>query len=136
MQSDPAYCHHVTQEVGKSDEVDSWLAGKICGTSNQNWQLMKIGKKYQNNRGVSKEWMAEFFKLLGVDDFDEDRDAWIGTKIKADIDTAKRAEITATPAILVNGRYLVMPSYEGVGMEKVFDVVDYLVDVERKASKK
>lgn len=136
MQSDSEYCHRATQEVGKSDEVDSWLAGKICGASRRNWQLMKIGNKYRNDKGFSKELMAEFFKLLGVNNFDENRDAWIRPKINVDVDISRRAQITGTPAILVNGKYLVMASYEGVGREKLFDVVDYLVDVERKASMK
>jgi protein-disulfide isomerase len=145
MQSDSANCHRATQEVGKSDEVDSWLAGKICGASSQNWQLMKIGYKYRNDKGFSKELMAELFELLGVSDFDERgsfktdlaRRQLIEPRLDFDAEITRRAKINATPTILVNGRYLVKASSEaGIGPKNIFDVVDYLVDVERKASKK
>ena len=43
--------------------------------------------------------------------------------------------ISGVPAIIVNGKYLVNASSAG-GEENVFDVVNYLVEQERKALKK
>ncbi len=143
MQSDAVYCHRATQEVGNSDEVDSWLARKICVPNNQNWQLMKIARKYRD-KNLGKEELTELFLLLGVGDFDERgsfetehaRRALIQPKIKVDVEIMKRAGVTGTPAILVNDKYLVKPDDKvGVDRNNIFDVIDYLVDVERKAMK-
>ncbi len=134
MQSDFAYCQRVTRDFGKDAEMDAWLERRVCRASDQGWQLMRIAREYRNTRGVSKAWMSEFFALLGVHDFNQDRDEWMQEKLKVDTDIMRRAGITATPTVMVNGKYVVKPSREaGVDRGNIFDVVDYLVEIERGA---
>ena len=132
MQSDAVYCHQATKQVGNDDETESWLARKICVPNSRNWQLLKIGRKYRDQSFGKKE-IAELFALLGVEDFDEDRAEWLQPRINVDLDIARRAGVTGTPSILVNGKFLVATDGQAdVGPENIFDVVDYLIDVERK----
>lgn len=134
MQFDPAYCERATREAGIDEEMDTWLAERVCGATDFDWELMKLGKKYKGKRLPDKQWLAELFALLGVTDFDQDRDEWIKPKISADLETMRRSGVTATPTIMVNGTYLVVPDNKtGVNRGNIFDVVDYLVDLERTA---
>ena len=77
----------------------------------------------------SEEKLFEFVKKTGID-FDSYLKMFESTEVSADIQKARqmarRLRISAVPAIVVHGKYLVQTSRE-IGLERVTEVVSYLI---------
>ncbi len=79
---------------------------------------------------MQKEAFAKFFTQYGVPEqkFNSMFDSFaITAKIAESNQLARKYQLTGVPAVVVNGKYIVQG-----GDEKVVQVVDYLVNKERK----
>ena len=86
------------------------------------------------SEGDQKEFLAQF----GVSeaDFDKYHDSFgVRRQLKQADEKVRTWGISGVPAIIVNGKYMVNASSAG-GEEKIFDVVNYLIEQERQALKK
>ena len=86
------------------------------------------------SEGDQKDFLAEY----GVSeaDFDKHNDSFaVRRQLKQADQKVRTWGISGVPAIIVNGKYMVNASSAG-GEEKIFDVVNYLIEKERKALKK
>ena len=84
-----------------------------------------------NQRVLQKEAFAKFFTQYGVPEqkFNSMFDSFaITAKIAESNQLARKYQLTGVPAVVVNGKYIVQG-----GDEKVVQVVDYLVNKERKS---
>lgn len=84
--------------------------------------------------GEQKAFLAQY----GVSeaDFDKYNDSFsVRRQMKMADQMIRTWGISGVPAIIVNGKYLINASSAG-GEEKIFDVVNYLIEKERKALKK
>jgi len=95
----------------------------------------EIHKK--RNPLLDKDDQKAFLAQYGVSeaDFDKYDDSFgVRRQLKMADQLVRTWAITGVPAIIVNGKYLVSAGSAG-GEEKVFDVVNYLIEQERKALK-
>ena len=86
------------------------------------------------SEGDQKEFLASY----GVTEeaYDKVKDSFgVRRQLKMADQKVKTWAISGVPAIIVNGKYMVNASSAG-GEEKIFDVVNYLIEKERKALKK
>jgi thiol:disulfide interchange protein DsbA len=86
----------------------------------------------------SESDQKEFLAKYGVSeaDFDKYNDSFgVRRQLKQADQKVRTWGISGVPAIIVNGKYMVNASSAG-GEEKIFDVVNYLVEQERQALKK
>jgi thiol:disulfide interchange protein DsbA len=87
---------------------------------------------------LDKDDQKEFLAQYGVSeaDFDKHDDSFsVRRQLKMADQMVRTWAISGVPAVIVNGKYMVNASSAG-GEEKVFDVVNYLIEQERKALKK
>ncbi len=83
-----------------------------------------------NQKVLQKEAFAKFFTRYGVPEkkFNSMYDSFaITAKIAESNQLARKYQLTGVPAVVVNGKYIVQG-----GDEKVVQVVEYLVEKERK----
>jgi len=95
----------------------------------------EIHKK--RNPLLDKDDQKEFLAQYGVSeaDFDKYDDSFgVRRQLKLADQLVRTWAITGVPAIIVNGKYMVNAGSAG-GEDKVFDVVNYLIEKERKALK-
>lgn len=95
----------------------------------------EIHKK--RNPLLDKDDQKAFLAQYGVseEDFDKYDDSFgVRRQLKMADQMVRTWGISGVPAIIVNGKYLVNASSAG-GEEKVFEVVNYLIEQERKALK-
>lgn len=81
----------------------------------------------------NEERIAKFYAAYGVDSQDflaAMRSFEVDLKIRRAADHMKRSMVTGTPAILVNGRYIV----RGRSFDDMLRTADYLIDKERNRS--
>ncbi len=92
----------------------------------------------QRKRIYDDESLEEFFEDQGIDD-DEFRKIYdseeVDTKVKQAFVMGQRYKVTGTPAIVVNGKYLVSGSSAG-SFENALKVIDDLVAKERALAAK
>ena len=78
-----------------------------------------------------------FFKTLGVSEADYTK-AWNSFSVKSKVNMAQSRtrsyKVTCVPALIVNGKYRVDSRSAG-SFDRMLQVVDYLVDLERTAKK-
>lgn len=95
----------------------------------------EIHKK--RNPLLDKDDQKEFLAQYGVSeaDFDKYDDSFgVRRELKLADQLVRSWAISGVPAIIVNGKYMVNASSAG-GEEKIFDVVNHLIEQERKALK-
>jgi len=86
---------------------------------------------------LDKDDQKEFLAQYGVTeaDFDKYDDSFgVRRQLKQADELVRKWGITGVPAVVVNGKYMVNAGSAG-GMEKVFEVVNYLIEKERKTLK-
>jgi thiol:disulfide interchange protein DsbA len=91
----------------------------------------------KRNPLLDKDDQKEFLAQYGVSeaDFDKYDDSFgVRRQLKMADQMVRTWAISGVPAVIVNGKYMVNASSAG-GEEKVFDVVNYLIEQERKALK-
>ena len=89
-----------------------------------------------NNPLASQADIAALFVANGVseDDFSKAFNSFgVSSQVRQGIAIAKAAQITGTPALMVNGKYHVSSRKAG-GQSDMLKVVDFLVEQERTAS--
>ncbi len=89
----------------------------------------------EKRRVDSEDQLAAFFVEQGVseEDFRKTYNSFVvETKFRRSQDLIKRYQVNAVPAVVVNGKYLTNASMAG-SPEKIFEVVDFLVQQEAKA---
>lgn len=94
---------------------------------------MNVDRKPLN----SPEEVRELFVANGVsgDDFDKTLNSFgVNSQVSKGVAAAKNANVTGTPTMMVNGKYLVGTRGAG-GQAQMLEVVDYLVEKERTAKK-
>ena len=82
--------------------------------------------------------MKEFLAGFGVSeaDFDKFDDSFgVRRQLKMADQMVRNYAISGVPAIVVNGKYMVNATSAG-GMDKIFGVVNFLIEKERKTLKK
>ena len=87
---------------------------------------------------LDKDDQKEFLAQYGVSeaDFDKYDDSFsVRRQLKMADQMVRSWAISGVPAVIVNGKYMVNASSAG-GEEKVFDVVNYLIEQERQSLKK
>ena len=92
----------------------------------------------QRNLLLDKDDQKEFLAGFGVSaaDFDKYDDSFaVRRQLKMADQMVRNYQISGVPAIVVNGKYLVNASSAG-GMDKIFGVVNFLVEQERKLIKR
>lgn len=92
----------------------------------------------QRNPLLDKDDQKAFLAQYGVSeaDFDKYDDSFgVRRQLKMADQMVRTWGISGVPAVIVNGKYLVNASSAG-GEQNVFDVVNYLIEQERKALKK
>ncbi|NVK37615.1 MAG: thiol:disulfide interchange protein DsbA/DsbL [Gammaproteobacteria bacterium] len=95
----------------------------------------EIHKK--RNPLLDKDDQKEFLAKYGVseEDFDKFDDSFgVRRQLKMADQMVRTWAISGVPAVIVNGKYMVNASSAG-GEEKVFDVVNFLIEKERQARK-
>lgn len=96
----------------------------------------EIHKK--RNSLFDKDDQKEFLAQYGVSeaDFDKYDDSFgVRRQLKMADEQVRAFQISGVPAVVVNGKYMVNAQSAG-GEEYVFEVVNYLIDQERKLLKK
>jgi len=96
----------------------------------------QIHKK--RNPLLNKDDQKEFLAGYGVSeaDFDKYDDSFgVRRQLKMADQMVRNYAISGVPAIIVNGKYVVNASSAG-GMDKIFGVVNFLIEKERKTLKK
>jgi len=69
-------------------------------------------------------------------DFDKHYDSFnVRRQLKMADQRVRQYQISGVPAVIVNGKYFVDASSAG-GQDKIFGVVNYLIEQERKSLKK
>ena len=87
---------------------------------------------------LDKDDQKEFLAQYGVSeaDFDKYDDSFsVRRQLKMADQMVRSWAISGVPAVIVNGKYMVNASSAG-GEERVFDVVNYLIEQERQSLKK
>lgn len=95
----------------------------------------EIHKK--RNPLLDKDDQKEFLAKYGVseEDFDKFDDSFgVRRQLKMADQMVRTWAISGVPAVIVNGKYMVNASSAG-GEEKVFDVINFLIEKERQARK-
>lgn len=119
----------------ETEVAKSYYIAKSLGILDQAHQGMFDMIHKQDNMPVTRDQLARFFKSYGVSDsdfkktygsFDISRGLSTGRKKAVDY------QISTVPTMIVNGKYIVPVQAEG-GHKAMLDVVDYLVEKERKA---
>ena len=123
--------------LGKRWELDArvYYTAETLGVLDKTHQAYFDELHVKKNRMSNKEQVADFFAGLGVD-----RDAFlktfdsfgVETKLRRSQQLVKRYKIRGVPAIIVNGKYEV--SSQAGPPDKMFEVVDYLVEKEAQES--
>lgn len=91
----------------------------------------------EKQRLNTKETLAKFFEKFGVSEasFNKQYDSFAVNSRMSQADSKIRAYgIRGVPSLIVNGKYLVSAETAG-GSDNIFNVVDFLIEKERKESK-
>ncbi|PID42883.1 MAG: disulfide bond formation protein DsbA [Proteobacteria bacterium] len=144
--------HHWAKQ--QADDVDFWLSPAVFGgtwkTHAQAFytaEVLGIGNKMhqplfdaivRDRKKLNNEAsLAEFFSKFGVDKkkFKKAFNSFaVSTRLQQADSRGRSYRATEVPALVVNGKYLVSSRLAG-GREKMFEVVDHLVNKERNAQK-
>ncbi len=117
-----AHAYYVAEALGKLDQIKPELFNAI---------------HVKNEKIISQADLAGFFKRYEVseDDFNKLFNSFsVRVKVRQASALAKTYRLRGVPALVVNGKYLVK-SQSGRGFEDMLEVVDFLVNKERAASK-
>jgi thiol:disulfide interchange protein DsbA len=115
-----AQAYYAAESLGVSDTMNAAM-----------FQAMNVDQK----RLTSQADIAKLFSANGVsaEDFDKAFTSFgVSSQVKQGISLAKAAQITGTPALLVNGKYHVSARKAG-GQAEMLKVVDFLIAKERAA---
>lgn len=83
----------------------------------------------------SQDDIADLFEANGVarEDFDKAFNSFgVGSQVRQSLAAAKGAGLTGTPAMMVEGKYMISARQAG-GQAQMLEVADYLVEKERAA---
>ena len=115
-----AQAFYAAQSLGVSEAVNAAIFQAMNVDKNRLASQAEIAKVFTAN-GVSTEDFNKAFTSFGV-----------SSQVKQGISLAKAAQITGTPALLVNGKYHVSALKAG-GQAEMLNVVDFLIAKERGA---
>lgn len=117
-----AYAYYVADAMGKLEQIKPELFNAIHG---------------KKEKLFTQEDLAEFFTRYGVskDEFNKLYSSFsVRVKVRQATALAKTYRLRGVPALVVNGKYLVK-SQAGKTFADTLEVVDFLVNKERAASK-
>lgn len=119
----------------QTEVAKSLYIAKALGVFDQAHQGMFDMIHKQEQMPLDRDQLARFFKSYGVSDKDFKKAYTSFTTNSALAAGRKKAvdyQIRSVPTMIVNGKYLV-PTQAGGDHKAMLDVVDYLVEQERKA---
>lgn len=123
--------------LGSSWEAHAraYHTAEVLGVLDKIHQPLLTAIHSEKRRLMNEDQLAEFFAEQGVDK-DTFRKTYhsfaVETRLKRSQDLVKRYRLSSVPSIVVNGRYVTNTSMAG-SEEKLFEVVDYLVEKEAKS---
>jgi thiol:disulfide interchange protein DsbA len=113
----------------------AYYTAELMGVVDKSHQQMFDAIHLNKQRFSKPEDMVEFYGKLGVDTekFSKLMNSFaVNTKLNQGESKTRSYEITGVPTMVVNGKYRVTAASAG-GHKQMLEVVDYLVEKERKA---
>lgn len=112
----------------------AYYAAEILGVAEQTHQKLFDAIHRQGQKIFDQESLADFYASQGVDKVEFNK-AFNSFLVSSRVQQAKQRQrgyqATGVPAVVVNGKYLVSTTMKAGG-DGLFDVVDFLIEKERK----
>lgn len=113
----------------------AYYAARVLGVAEKMDQAMFQALNVDRKQLRSDKEIAELFEVNGVaeEDFYKAYNSFgVGSQVRQANATARSAKITGTPALMVNGKYMISPRKAG-GTGNMLKIADFLIEKERAA---